>query len=203
MKQRLSLRLSLVLALLLGMVLAGGSSTQAAEDAGNSLIKDAKALFEKYKALDHDSDPALVDLYSDDAVIYAALDRTGGGQTQEKFSKSEYAQEIKRSLKDPHVRELNSKTTMEAPVIKTERHQVMEDKGLKDEVVVSVSFLAKHDHSALKVHWLLKKDSQGQLKIFEEHSLAYSMRKHRLKQKSQQDSNRQDSLKQNEPQAQP
>ncbi|MCA0314420.1 MAG: hypothetical protein LCH63_11370 [Candidatus Melainabacteria bacterium] len=184
----MKLRLGLILTLLPGLLLAFASSSLAAEESGHLLIKEAKALFEQYKALDHDSDPALVDLYSDDAVIYAALDRTGGGQTQEKFSKSEYAQEIKRSLKDPHVRELNSKTTMETPVIKTERHQIMEDKGLKDEVVVSVSFLAKHDHSALKVHWLLKKDSQGKLKIFEEHSLAYSMRKHRLKQASKPDS---------------
>lgn len=138
------------------------------EDQPSQALRErASKFFETYRDLDRQSNPALIDLYSDDAVIHASIERAGGGILTEKFNKDEFKQELLRSIKDERVRALNKETVLENLQIKVIKHE-----GRKEQVT-ELSFDAHHKHSALSVHWLLKQDDSGNLRIFEEHSLSY------------------------------
>ncbi len=142
---------------------------QAPEDKPSEALKEkAGKFFETYRDLDRRSDPALIDLYSDDAVIHASIERAGGGILTEKFNKGEFKQELLRSIKDERVKALNKETVLENLQIKVIKHE-----GRKEQVT-ELSFDAHHKHSALRVNWLLRQDGKGNLRIFEEHSLSYS-----------------------------
>lgn len=143
--------------------------SQAPEDKPSEALKArAGKFFETYGDLDRRSDPALIDLYSDDAVIHASIERAGGGILSEKFNKEEFKRELLRSIKDERVKALNKETVLENLQIKVIKHE-----GLKEQVT-ELSFDAHHKHSALRVNWLLRQDEKGNLRIFEEHSLSYS-----------------------------
>ena len=141
---------------------------QGTEDQPSQELRErANKFFETYRDLDRQSNPALIDLYSDDAVIHASIERAGGGILTEKFNKDEFKQELLRSIKDERVRTLNKETVLENLQIKVIKHE-----GRKEQVT-ELSFDAHHKHSALSVHWLMKQDESGNLRIFEEHSLSY------------------------------
>lgn len=168
---------------LMALLLNGAGATVKAEEgpapeSKSELKAQALKLYEKFKQLDSNSDPALLDLYSDDAVIYSGVERERGGVIFEKFRKADFKAEVERAIKNPHTVELNKQTVYTDAKVKETRHEVQEQ-------VVEVTFKARRGESGAKVHWLLKpspsKTEEHTLVIFDEHSTIYALKPRPLK----------------------
>lgn len=146
----------------------------------SELKAQALNLFEQFKKLDSNSDPALVDLYSNDAVIYSGVERERGGVLFEKFKKADFKAEVERAIKNPHTVELNKQTVYTEAKIKETRHEAQEN-------VIELSFTARRGESGAKVHWLLRPATSAEtnkehtLVIFDEHSTVYALKPRPLK----------------------
>lgn len=182
-------------ALALAILASFGAGLTQAEEAGKKPAKDqveskpeskselkaqALNLFEQFKKLDSGSDPALVDLYSNDAVIYSGVERERGGVIFEKFKKADFKAEVERAIKNPHTVELNKQTVYTEAKVKETRHEAQEN-------VIELSFTARRGESGAKVHWLLRPATSAEtskehtLVIFDEHSTVYALKPRPLK----------------------
>lgn len=169
---------ALLLTLCASSVAAEDSDKSSQPESKSELKAQALKLYEKFKQLDSNSDPALLDLYSDDAVIYSGVERERGGVIFEKFRKADFKAEVERAIKNPYTVELNKKTVYTDAKVKETRHEVQEQ-------VVEVTFKARRGESGAKVHWLLKpspsKTEEHTLVIFDEHSTIYALKPRPLK----------------------
>lgn len=156
------------------------AETDTAPESKSELKAQALSLFEQFKKLDSNSDPALVDLYSEDAVIYSGVERERGGVLFEKFKKSDFKAEVLRAIKNPHTVELNKQTVYTEAKVKETRHEAQEN-------VIELSFTARRGQSGAKVHWLLRPAASAEtskehtLVIFDEHSTVYALKPRPLK----------------------
>lgn len=157
------------LLLIVCLTAAGSSECQAKVEAAvkKTDFAGARALFDQYQKLDLQNDPALVNLYSDDAVIEAGIERMSGGKVWQHLSKKSLGDEISRTFKDEHLAALNKGTTYSKPHIKETTY-----KGQK---ALSVEFHGHRTHTGIKVNWILQQTGpQQDWKIVEEHSVTYS-----------------------------
>jgi len=99
---RLAPSLGLALAIVVGAAMAVAAAPAAAAaattEATGAARKSAEALFNRYIDLEHAFDPALVDLYADDAHIQSRVIVPGRPPTVRNWSGAEYKDLLRRAL---------------------------------------------------------------------------------------------------------
>lgn len=151
------------------------SPLESKQETKKDLKEKALAAYEKFQTLDKNSNTALLDLYSEDAVIYSGVERERGGVIFEKFKKKDFQTEVERAVKDKHLVELNKETEYSKAHVKESRHELHEQ-------IVELTFKAKSRDSGVRLHWLLRPRAGSQdLEIFDEHSVVYALKPRPLK----------------------
>jgi len=125
-------------------------------------IKGATELFDKYKKLDNDCDPKLIELYEEDATIDSDVERKGAPLQCEKYDRKKFGQLIEKTFSDPALKEMSKKTTYDKPEFSHETGKEL-----------CVDFHAYNGDSAIKVHWKLRKTAAGDWHIFKEHTVTF------------------------------
>jgi len=140
---------------------ARASQSKGAKEAD---ITAARTIFDEYKKRDLAGDASLVDLYATDARIESDIERKDTPTQKEHYDRAKYCAQITKTFADPALAKLSASTVYEAPNISRE---------LLDKDMIKVEFLASHGDTAMKVHWLLRKEQDGKWLIAREHTVTY------------------------------